>query len=184
MLAAQNKAPKKIWNTSVLTIWLKSSLKRNSFFPTSYCHRNFGEFLSEKSHNELGSNPSLPLLFPKLTAADADEGLNGLVTYEILAGAQGHFIINNRTGRITVAPGVALTVGQSYALTVKASDGAPEPQRRCFFSVTSASNSWLLWWAFQCCRNQYLWTLEGITSLSFCVFLLIRGSIYCWSCYL
>lgn len=73
-------------------------------------------------------------LFCKLTAADADEGLNGLVTYEILAGAQGHFIINNRTGRLTVAPGVALTVGQSYALTVKASDGAPETQRRCFFS--------------------------------------------------
>uniref|UniRef100_H3C5U4 Protocadherin-related 15a n=1 Tax=Tetraodon nigroviridis TaxID=99883 RepID=H3C5U4_TETNG len=64
----------------------------------------------------------------QLTAADADEGLNGLVTYEILAGAQGHFIINNRTGRLTVAPGVALMVGQSYALTVKASDGAPETQ--------------------------------------------------------
>ncbi|XP_040905746.1 protocadherin-15a [Toxotes jaculatrix] len=66
----------------------------------------------------------------QLTAADADEGLNGLVTYEILAGAQGHFIISNRTGRITVAPGVTLTVGRSYALTVKASDNAPQTQRR------------------------------------------------------
>ncbi|KAM6916717.1 protocadherin-15-like [Xenentodon cancila] len=66
----------------------------------------------------------------QLTAADADEGRNGLVTYEILAGAQGDFIINNRTGRITVAPGVTLTVGRSYALTVKASDNAPENQRR------------------------------------------------------
>ncbi|GLD74856.1 protocadherin-15a isoform X1, partial [Lates japonicus] len=65
-----------------------------------------------------------------LTAADADEGLNGLVTYEILAGAQGDFIISNRTGRITVTPGVTLTVGRSYALTVKASDNAPETQRR------------------------------------------------------
>ncbi|KAM4607527.1 protocadherin-15-like [Polymixia lowei] len=66
----------------------------------------------------------------QLTAADADEGLNGLVTYEILAGAQGDFVINNRTGRITVAPAVALTVGRSYALTVKAFDNAPEIQRR------------------------------------------------------
>uniref|UniRef100_A0A8D3BG94 Protocadherin-15 n=1 Tax=Scophthalmus maximus TaxID=52904 RepID=A0A8D3BG94_SCOMX len=66
----------------------------------------------------------------QLRAADADEGLNGLVTYEILAGAQGDFVINNRTGRITVAPGVTLTVGRSYALTVKASDNAPETQRR------------------------------------------------------
>ncbi|KAM4598964.1 protocadherin-15-like [Fundulus diaphanus] len=66
----------------------------------------------------------------QLTAADADEGLNGLVTYEILAGAQGHFVINNRSGRITVAPGVMLTVGRSYALTVKASDNAPDSQRR------------------------------------------------------
>ncbi|XP_042288749.1 protocadherin-15-like isoform X6 [Thunnus maccoyii] len=66
----------------------------------------------------------------QLNAADADEGLNGLVTYEILAGTQGHFIISNRTGRITVAPGVTLTVGRSYALTVKASDNAPETQRR------------------------------------------------------
>uniref|UniRef100_A0A7N8XB14 Protocadherin-related 15a n=1 Tax=Mastacembelus armatus TaxID=205130 RepID=A0A7N8XB14_9TELE len=66
----------------------------------------------------------------QVTAVDADEGLNGLVTYEILAGAQGHFVINNRTGRITVAPGVTLAVGQSYTLTVKASDNAPETQRR------------------------------------------------------
>ncbi|XP_028459004.1 protocadherin-15 isoform X2 [Perca flavescens] len=66
----------------------------------------------------------------QLTATDADEGLNGLVTYEILAGDQGHFIISNRTGRITVASGVTLTVGRSYALTVKASDNAPETQRR------------------------------------------------------
>ncbi|CAG6016987.1 unnamed protein product [Menidia menidia] len=66
----------------------------------------------------------------QLTAADADEGLNGLVTYEILAGAQGDFIINNRTGRITVAPGIILTVGRSYALTVKASDNAPQSQKR------------------------------------------------------
>lgn len=75
--------------------------------------------------------PSLSLpLFSQLTATDADEGLNGLVTYEILAGDQGHFIISNRTGRITVALGVTLTVGRSYALTVKASDNAPETQRR------------------------------------------------------
>ncbi|XP_037127213.1 protocadherin-15a isoform X2 [Syngnathus acus] len=66
----------------------------------------------------------------QLTAEDADEGLNGLVTYEILAGAQGHFVINNRTGRITVAPGVSLAVGRSFALTVKASDNAPESLRR------------------------------------------------------
>uniref|UniRef100_A0A3Q3DXS1 Protocadherin-15 n=1 Tax=Hippocampus comes TaxID=109280 RepID=A0A3Q3DXS1_HIPCM len=66
----------------------------------------------------------------QLTAGDADEGLNGLVTYEILAGAQGHFVINNRTGRITVAPGVSLAVGRSFALTVKASDNAPESLRR------------------------------------------------------
>ncbi|XP_043993273.1 protocadherin-15a isoform X5 [Gambusia affinis] len=66
----------------------------------------------------------------QLTASDADEGLNGLVTYEILAGAQGDFVINNRSGRITVAPGVVLSVGRSYALTVKASDNAPDTQRR------------------------------------------------------
>ena len=100
------------------------------------------QYLIPKTTNEHGSYPSLPLLFSQLTAADADEGLNGRVTYEILAGGQGHFIINNRTGRLTVAPGVALTVGQSYALTVKASDGAPETLRRCFFVI------WLLWWAF------------------------------------
>uniref|UniRef100_A0A3Q2NQ44 Protocadherin-related 15a n=1 Tax=Fundulus heteroclitus TaxID=8078 RepID=A0A3Q2NQ44_FUNHE len=75
----------------------------------------------------------------QLTAADADEGLNGLVTYEILAGAQGHFVINNRSGRITVAPGVMLTVGRSYALTVKASDNAPDSQRR-YSNMTICQN--------------------------------------------
>ncbi|KAK9964140.1 hypothetical protein ABG768_005338, partial [Culter alburnus] len=66
----------------------------------------------------------------QLTAQDADAGLNGLITYAILAGDQGDFIINNRTGRITLAPGVSLTVGRSYALTVRAADNAPDSERR------------------------------------------------------
>ncbi|XP_050161453.1 protocadherin-15 isoform X1 [Myiozetetes cayanensis] len=66
----------------------------------------------------------------KLTAVDADEGPNGQIVYEILAGAQGDFVINERTGLVTIAPGVALAVGRSYALTVKASDSAPPAQRR------------------------------------------------------
>uniref|UniRef100_A0A8C2HV29 Protocadherin-15 n=1 Tax=Cyprinus carpio TaxID=7962 RepID=A0A8C2HV29_CYPCA len=66
----------------------------------------------------------------QLTAQDVDAGLNGLITYAILAGDQGDFIINNRTGRITLAPGVTLSVGRSYALTVRASDNAPDPERR------------------------------------------------------
>uniref|UniRef100_A0A9J8DI95 Protocadherin-15 n=1 Tax=Cyprinus carpio carpio TaxID=630221 RepID=A0A9J8DI95_CYPCA len=65
-----------------------------------------------------------------LTAQDADAGLNGLITYAILAGDQGVFIINNRTGRITLAAGVTLTIGRSYALTVRASDNAPDTERR------------------------------------------------------
>uniref|UniRef100_A0A8D0GEL4 Protocadherin-15 n=1 Tax=Sphenodon punctatus TaxID=8508 RepID=A0A8D0GEL4_SPHPU len=66
----------------------------------------------------------------KLTAIDADEGPNGQIIYEILAGDQGDFKINDRTGLITIAPRVELSVGQSYALTVKASDNAPLAQRR------------------------------------------------------
>ncbi|KAJ0004729.1 hypothetical protein NQD34_010943 [Periophthalmus magnuspinnatus] len=66
----------------------------------------------------------------QLTARDADEGLNGLVTYEIVLGAQGDFVISNRTGRITIAPGVSLVVGRAYTLTVRASDSAPEAQRK------------------------------------------------------
>ncbi|XP_030342444.1 protocadherin-15 isoform X1 [Strigops habroptila] len=66
----------------------------------------------------------------KLTAVDADEGPNGQIVYEILAGDQGDFIINDRTGLITIAPEVVLSVGRSYALTVKASDSAPPAQRR------------------------------------------------------
>uniref|UniRef100_A0A8C5JNI3 Protocadherin-15 n=1 Tax=Junco hyemalis TaxID=40217 RepID=A0A8C5JNI3_JUNHY len=65
----------------------------------------------------------------KLTAVDADEGANGQIVYEILAGAQGDFIINKHTGLITIAPGVQLVVGRTYALTVRASDCAPPAQR-------------------------------------------------------
>jgi len=50
--------------------------------------------------------------------------------YELLAGEPGDFIINDRTGLIAIAPGVVLSVGRSYALTVKASDSAPPAQRR------------------------------------------------------
>ncbi|NXB75958.1 PCD15 protein, partial [Donacobius atricapilla] len=66
----------------------------------------------------------------KLTAVDADEGANGRIVYEILAGDQGDFTINEHTGLITIAPGVVLAVGRSYALTVRASDSAPPAQRR------------------------------------------------------
>lgn len=74
--------------------------------------------------------------FNQLTAQDSDEGLNGLVTYTILAGDQGHFVISNRTGRITIAPGVNLSVGRSYALTVRAADNAPEAERRSDVLIT------------------------------------------------
>ncbi|XP_040218008.1 protocadherin-15 isoform X6 [Rana temporaria] len=66
----------------------------------------------------------------RLTAVDADEGTNGQIIYEILAGAQGQFVINTKSGVISISPGVTLTVGESYALTVKASDNAPPAQRR------------------------------------------------------
>uniref|UniRef100_A0A8C3MXK0 Protocadherin-15 n=1 Tax=Geospiza parvula TaxID=87175 RepID=A0A8C3MXK0_GEOPR len=66
----------------------------------------------------------------KLTAVDADEGANGQIVYEILAGAQGDFTIDKHTGLITIAPGVLLAVGRSYALTVRASDCAPPAERR------------------------------------------------------
>uniref|UniRef100_A0AC11CFN1 Protocadherin related 15 n=1 Tax=Ovis aries TaxID=9940 RepID=A0AC11CFN1_SHEEP len=65
----------------------------------------------------------------QLTAVDADEGSNGEITYEILVGAQGDFIINKTTGLITVAPGVELMVGRTYALTVQAADNAPPAER-------------------------------------------------------
>ncbi|KAI5940397.1 Protocadherin-15 [Manis javanica] len=66
----------------------------------------------------------------QLTAVDADEGSNGEITYEILVGAQGDFIINNTTGLIAIAPGVELIAGRTYALTVQASDNAPPAERR------------------------------------------------------
>lgn len=37
------------------------------------------------------------------------------------------------TGIITVAPGVELTVGRRYALTVEATDNGSLPNRRCVF---------------------------------------------------
>ncbi|XP_039222867.1 protocadherin-15, partial [Crotalus tigris] len=66
----------------------------------------------------------------KLTAMDVDEGPNGQIRYEILAGDQGDFTINDKTGLITIAPGITLVVGRSYTLTIKASDGAPLAQKR------------------------------------------------------
>uniref|UniRef100_A0A3P8V6C1 Protocadherin-15 n=1 Tax=Cynoglossus semilaevis TaxID=244447 RepID=A0A3P8V6C1_CYNSE len=66
----------------------------------------------------------------QLSAVDADAGSNGEVTYRIMAGSQGHFVIANSTGVITVAPGVELTVGRSYTLTVEAMDNGPPNHRR------------------------------------------------------
>lgn len=66
----------------------------------------------------------------QLSAVDSDAGPNGRITYRILAGDHGQFVINNSTGVITVAPGVELSVGRSYALTVEAMDNGPEPNRR------------------------------------------------------
>lgn len=72
----------------------------------------------------------LVLFRSQLTAVDADEGSNGEISYEILVGAQGDFIINRTTGLVSIAPGVELIVGRTYALTVQASDNAPPAERR------------------------------------------------------
>ncbi|CAL8308727.1 unnamed protein product, partial [Boreogadus saida] len=66
----------------------------------------------------------------QLSAVDEDAGSNGEVIYRILAGDLGHFVINQTTGVITVAKGVSLAVGRSYALTVEAMDGCEEPNTR------------------------------------------------------
>ncbi|XP_031202766.1 protocadherin-15 isoform X4 [Mastomys coucha] len=66
----------------------------------------------------------------QLTAVDADEGSNGEISYEILVGGKGDFVINRTTGLVSIAPGVELIVGQTYALTVQASDNAPPAERR------------------------------------------------------
>uniref|UniRef100_A0A3B5L928 Cadherin domain-containing protein n=1 Tax=Xiphophorus couchianus TaxID=32473 RepID=A0A3B5L928_9TELE len=66
----------------------------------------------------------------QMSAVDSDAGENGQISYRILAGGQGKFLINSSTGVITVAPGAELTVGRSYALTVEAADNGPAPHRR------------------------------------------------------
>lgn len=67
------------------------------------------------------------------------------MTYTILAGDQGDFVINNHTGRITIAPGVNLSVGRFYALTVRAADNAPEAERRSdVLSLPFFLHGWLL----------------------------------------
>ncbi|XP_031416818.1 protocadherin-15b isoform X3 [Clupea harengus] len=66
----------------------------------------------------------------QLMAVDADEGPNGQVSYRILAGDQGHFVIEKRTGVIKAMQGIGLAVGRTYALTVEAVDNGPKDQRR------------------------------------------------------
>ncbi|XP_043568302.1 protocadherin-15b isoform X1 [Chiloscyllium plagiosum] len=66
----------------------------------------------------------------QLTASDADEEKNGQIIYEIVTGDDGDFVISNRSGLITIAPGVSLNVGRIYALTVKATDNARLAERR------------------------------------------------------
>ncbi|XP_068113953.1 protocadherin-15 [Hyperolius riggenbachi] len=70
-----------------------------------------------------------------LTAVDKDEGLNGQISYEIIDGAKGQFVIDKKTGVISIGPGVKLVVGDSFALTVSASDNAPLAQRRSSFTT-------------------------------------------------
>ncbi|XP_026310625.1 protocadherin-15 [Piliocolobus tephrosceles] len=77
----------------------------------------------------------------QLTAVDADEGSNGEITYEILVGAQGDFIINKTTGLITIAPGVEMIVGRTYALTVQAADNAPPAERRWIYFASMTSTA-------------------------------------------
>ncbi|XP_069755500.1 protocadherin-15b [Narcine bancroftii] len=72
--------------------------------------------------------PGEPVI--QLTASDADEDKNGQVIYEIVTGDHGDFVISNSSGLITIAPGINLKVGQTYALTVKATDNAQPAQRR------------------------------------------------------
>ncbi|XP_040110600.1 protocadherin-15 isoform X5 [Oryx dammah] len=102
----------------IVTIWVMDANDNTPTFPE----------ISYDVYVYTDMNPGDSVI--QLTAVDADEGSNGEITYEILVGAQGDFIINKTTGLISIAPGVELMVGRTYALTVQAADNAPPAERR------------------------------------------------------
>ncbi|XP_040110601.1 protocadherin-15 isoform X6 [Oryx dammah] len=101
----------------IVTIWVMDANDNTPTFPE----------ISYDVYVYTDMNPGDSVI--QLTAVDADEGSNGEITYEILVGAQGDFIINKTTGLISIAPGVELMVGRTYALTVQAADNAPPAER-------------------------------------------------------
>nr|XP_032805504.1 protocadherin-15 isoform X2 [Petromyzon marinus]XP_032805505.1 protocadherin-15 isoform X2 [Petromyzon marinus]XP_032805507.1 protocadherin-15 isoform X2 [Petromyzon marinus]XP_032805508.1 protocadherin-15 isoform X2 [Petromyzon marinus] len=82
-------------------------------------------YIANAYSNMIPGDPVIQLL-----ASDADSGVNGNVHYQILAGDQGQFVINNVTGLLSVAGPSGLLVGRTFTLTVQASDGAPPADRR------------------------------------------------------
>lgn len=51
---------------------------------------------TRSGRSEFHTTHVLVFLFPQLSAVDSDAGPNGQVTYRVLAGAHGHFLIGNR----------------------------------------------------------------------------------------
>uniref|UniRef100_A0A4W6E7D7 Protocadherin-15 n=1 Tax=Lates calcarifer TaxID=8187 RepID=A0A4W6E7D7_LATCA len=62
----------------------------------------------------------------QLSAVDSDAGPNGQVTYRILAGDQGHFLIGNSSGYLVLDKPLDRESVDYYTLVVTASDGQPD----------------------------------------------------------
>lgn len=63
----------------------------------------------------------------QITAADNDEGSNGMLTYEIVSSTTELFVLGQTTGLLTLSQSLSGTADSVYSLNVSATDGGSEP---------------------------------------------------------
>uniref|UniRef100_S4RTD9 Cadherin domain-containing protein n=1 Tax=Petromyzon marinus TaxID=7757 RepID=S4RTD9_PETMA len=76
-----------------------------------------------------------------LSATDADQGQNALVTYSVLSGSEGAFVVDAASGVLRASRRLDREERASYLLTVRASDGTHATDARLSVAVRDANDN-------------------------------------------
>ncbi|XP_076149286.1 protocadherin-23 [Alosa pseudoharengus] len=93
-------------------------------------------FGSSEYHAQVRENSPPGTFLVQVAALDPDQGLNGMVKYDIVSGnSKGHLRLDSLTGVLEVNHTLDYEEESKYTLTIQASDGEVQGNRRVSFAV-------------------------------------------------
>ncbi|XP_010897511.2 protocadherin-23 [Esox lucius] len=97
---------------------------------------NAPDFVNAEYHAQVSENSPIGTQLLQVLAQDPDHGTSGLVWYDIISGnSKGHLRLDTHTGILEVNQSLDYEEDSQYTLTIQASDGGKQGNRKVTFTV-------------------------------------------------